>query len=262
IERPAAARTLPGGAAEAVVLDHDRVAGEVAPDEIGEPASRRARDPERQSQHLVEIAVVDRALPVHRDQSAAHHGAEILLAEGLPQQIHVRIELSLGDERRAESRNRHVREGIEAVEADAATRAEHPLVIRLELFLRGRERSLLRVVDEVEREAGAPRSVAERVETLQRTNTRLVHAFAALPVDQLLGVAGKRGDDLDAPGGKELCEILLAGLFENGEIAAVDYVRAERASALDELPEMRIELGRPSGDVVRTDTGSLEGTQL
>src|SRR5258706_15584724 len=141
IERPAAARTLPGGAAEAVVLDHDRVAGEVAPDEIGEPDSRPARDPERQSQHLVEIAVVARALPVHRDQSAAHHGAEILLAEGLPQQIHVGVELSPGDERRSKSGDRHVREGIEAVEADAEALAQHPLVIRLELFLwwRGRD---------------------------------------------------------------------------------------------------------------------------
>src|SRR5256885_9316136 len=261
IERAAAARALPGRAPEAMVLDHDGIPREITPDKVGEPDPRSARDPERQPQHLVEIAVVDRALPVHRDQGAAHHGAEILLAEGLPQQVHVGVELSPGDERRAESGDRHVGERVEPVEADAEALAQHPLVVRLELFLRGRERSALRIVDEVEREARALRSVPERVETLERTNTRLVHAFAALPVDQLFGVAGKRGDYLDAPGGKELCEILLAGLFENGEIAAVDHVRAQRASTVNVLPAMRIELGRAAGDVERADARSLEVAQ-
>src|SRR6266480_6236255 len=258
LERAAAARALPGGAAEAVVLYHDRIAGEIAPDEIGELCSGPTRDPERQAQHLVEIAIVDGALPVDRDQSAAHHGAEILLAEGFLQQLHVGVELPPGDEHRAESGDRHVRERVEPVETDAEALAEHPLVVGFELFLRGRQRRSLRVIHETERQT---RAVAERVETLERTNARLVHALAALPVDQLLGVAGKRGDDLDALGGEELREIPLAGLFENGEIAAVDDVRAERAGALDELPEMRIQLRRAPGDVERADARGLEVTQ-
>src|SRR5204862_339300 len=91
-----------------MVLDHDGIPREITPDKLGEPDPRPARDPERQSQHLVEVAVVDRALPVHRDKGAAHHGAEILLAVGLAQQLHVGVELSPRDERRAESGDRHV----------------------------------------------------------------------------------------------------------------------------------------------------------
>src|SRR6266705_2362781 len=244
-----------------MVLHHDRVAGEIAPDEIGEPDPRSARDPERQSQHLVEIAIVDSALPVHRDQSAAHHGAEILLAERFLQQLHVGAELSSGDERRAESGDRHVGERVEPVEADAEALAEHPLVVRLEVFLRGRQRSSLRVVHEVEREMRALHAVAERIQALERADARFVYALAALPVDQFFGIAGKRVDDLDTLGGEELREILLAGLFENGEIASVDHVSAERAGAPDELPEMRIQLGCAAGDVERADARGLEVAQ-
>src|SRR5258708_2040060 len=53
----------------------------------------------------------------------------------------------------------------------------------------------------------------------------------------------------------------MAGPFEDREIASVDYVRAQRAAALDELPEMRIQLGRAAGDVERADARSLEVAQ-
>jgi len=67
-----------------------------------------ALEPQRQPQHLVEIAVVDVALPVDREQRAAHHAVEVVGAMRAVQQRHVLVELALGDQRRAEALDRHV----------------------------------------------------------------------------------------------------------------------------------------------------------
>src|SRR5207244_3273591 len=104
-------------------------------------------------------------------------------------------------------------------EDDAEALAEHALVIRFERRLRRRQLRALRVVDEPEREARALAAVAEVVQDADRANARVVHALAALAIDELLGVAGKRSDDLDAVGGEKLGEPFLARLEEDREVA-------------------------------------------
>jgi len=74
---------------------------------------------------------------------------------------------------------------------------------------------------------------------------------------KLLGVAGKRGRDLDVLAREKLREIFPTGLLENGEIAAVDHVSAERAGALDQFVKMRVQLGRAAGYVERADARGL-----
>ena len=101
---------------------------------------------------------------------------------------------------------------IEPVEHDAVALAEHALVVGFERVLRRRQRRSLRIVDEIEHEAGAVASVAERVEPLQAADRALEHALAALPIDIVLEIARHRGDDLDLLAGEEFGEVLLARL--------------------------------------------------
>src|SRR5688572_9627574 len=93
LQRAAAGRALPGGAAVAVVAHGDGVAGEVAADQVGElrprAVLRALLERERQLEHLVEVAVVHVALPVDRDQAAAHDGLEVLVAVRAVEQRHV-----------------------------------------------------------------------------------------------------------------------------------------------------------------------------
>jgi hypothetical protein len=64
---------------------------------------------------------------------------------------------------------------------------------------------------------------------VEREDRRIENVLAALPVDVLLRVAGQRGDDLDAVAGEEAGEILEPRLVQHGEIAAIDYARADLA---------------------------------
>src|SRR5712692_5114422 len=256
-----ARRPLSGGAAVAMVAHGDRIAREIAPDELREVHALAPIDDERQAEHLVEVAVVDVALPVDRQQRAAHHRFEILRSMRAMQQIHVLAELPLGDQHRAEALDRHVGESEQFVEHHAMRFAQVALVVRFELVLRGRQRRALRVVDEIQRETAARGAVAERVEAFQRLDALLVDAFAALPVDQLLGIARQRRGYLDALRGEELGESFLPGLLHDGEVAAVDDVRALLARAQHEIAKMGIQLRRAAGDVEYFYSGDLEKDQ-
>src|SRR5436305_15124151 len=110
IQGAAAGRALSRGAAVAMVAHSDRAIRELPGEEIAKPPALAA---ERQAQHLVEVAVVDVALPVNRDQAAAHHRLEVLLAVRAMQQVHVAVELPLRDQHRAETLDRHVGERID-----------------------------------------------------------------------------------------------------------------------------------------------------
>src|SRR5207245_841124 len=94
-------------------------AGEIASDQVRKMRAPAAFEPQRQHQHLVEIAVVDVALPVDREQRAAHHALDVVGAVRAVQQGHVLAELALGGQRRAEALDRHVGEGIATIEDDA-----------------------------------------------------------------------------------------------------------------------------------------------
>src|SRR5687768_4525333 len=84
-QRPTAAAPLTRGAAVAVPGDCDRVAIEVEPSQLPEVHSlfrRRAAtptQPQRQAEHLIEVAVVNVALPVHTDQAAAHDSLQVVI---------------------------------------------------------------------------------------------------------------------------------------------------------------------------------------
>ena len=241
-----------------MIAHRDAGAGEVALGELANVHRFAPAMPERQAEHLVEVAVVDVAAPVDRHEAAAHHRLEVLVAMRGAQELHVAVELALRDQHGAEALNRHVGERVKPIEGHALARGELALVIGFELRLRRRQCRSLRVVHEVEREPAPGHAVAERVQRAQRGDAALVDAGTALAIDELTRIAGQRRDDLHPLGGEELRESFLSGLLEDGEVAPVDDVSAERAGTRDEAAELRMQLGRAAGDVERLGARILE----
>src|SRR5437763_15302046 len=68
IQGAAAGRALPRGAAVAMIAHRDAGAGELALGELANVQRFAPAMPERQAEHLVEVAVVDVAAPVDGDQ--------------------------------------------------------------------------------------------------------------------------------------------------------------------------------------------------
>src|ERR1700730_13337078 len=165
------------------------------------------------------------------------------------QQVEVAIELAVGNEDRAEALNRHGGERVESVENNAVTLAEHALVVVLERLLRRRQRRPLGTVDDVEHEPRLGAPVAEPVEGFQAEDGCFVHALAALAIDVVFEIAGKGSDNLDLLAGEKLRKILLAGDFENSEIAAIHHAHAHGAGGGHQSAKVRVELGRAAGDI-------------
>jgi two-component system LytT family response regulator len=227
--------------------------------QVPQMAARTATRPHREPEHLVEVAVVQPALPVDADQVAAHHRVEVGVAVRGAQQRHVGGESALGHQRRPETLDRHVRERQQVVEADPEALAEHAPVVGLERLLGRRQRRALGVVDEIQQETAVAGRVAEFVEALQAADAGGIDALAALRVDVVLEIAGQRRGDLDALLRQELGEILVAGLEQNGEVAPVDHAHAHAAGHPHEAPEMRIQLRRTPGEVEDAGTRCTQG---
>ncbi len=206
---------------------------------------------DRQAKLLVEVAVVQVAAPVHADEAAAHHAFEVAGRVVLLEQSHVRLEAALRDQHRAEALDRHVGEHEQPVEHDAEVLEQLALVVRLERDLIGRQHRALRVVDQVQHQAGARATVAERVELLERRDALVEHPLAALAIDVVDRVARQRGDDLDALAGEELREVLLAGLEQDRQVAAVDHLDVEAARLGYQPAEPFVQLRRAAREVER-----------
>ncbi len=106
----------------------------------GPPVSVPARH--REIQHLVEIAVVNLAVPSHADQRPAHQAFHSGRIEVVHQQRHVRVVLALLLKKRREALDGHVGDSEQAIELDAEGFAQLFLVVGLQTFLRrGRKAS-------------------------------------------------------------------------------------------------------------------------
>ena len=209
-----------------------------------------------QAELLIEVAVVDIALPVHADQAAAHHLLQVLVAVRCAQRRHVGVELSLGDQHAAEALNRHVGEREQAIEHDAVTLAQM-------LFIRGFERGLgwrqaraLRVVDQVEDQAASRLAIAQRIQPPEPLEAGLENAFAALLFNVLFQVARQGGDDFDAMGREKHRQIVVAGFLQYGQVAAVDHAQPARARGNDQAAEIAVQLGCPPGEIDGGDLGA------
>jgi len=202
-----------------------------------------------QAELLVEVAVVEIALPVDRQEVSAHDMLHVLRTVGCAQQLQVAVELAPGDENRPEALDRHVRQGEQLVEDDAELSPEMLPVSCGERCLRWWQGRSLRVEDEIELQSAAGYAVAERVQTPQPADAAGKAPLAALLVNIALDVAGQRGDDLDVVRSKENGQIFLPGFLEDGEVAAVDDPHASLTAGDGQAPEMWIEFRRSARQV-------------
>src|SRR3569832_427127 len=257
-QRAAATAALPRGAAVAVVIDHDGIAGEACRDEVLDVHARPAVEAQRQAQHLIEVAVVDVTLPIDALEAAAHHRIEIGVAVRLVQQGHVILELALRQQGAAETLFGLVGERVEAVEDDAESIAQVLLVRRLQTRLRRGQVRPLRVVHQVQHETAVFSAIAQCIERAQPVKACIEYTLAALTVDVLLQITRQRGRDLHLLNRQEFSEVFLPWLGEYSEIAAVDDMSAFVTRGAHELAKVRIEFGRAARDVER---GHARGAQ-
>ena len=200
---------------------------------------------------------------LHREVLPLVHGALNELLGLLPVVGVQEVGPAFVDQHAAEALDRHVGQGKQLIEHDAELLAQVLLVGGFEGGLRRRQACALRVVDQVELQLTVRAPVAERVQPPQAFEARIESAFAALPVDVLFQVAGQGGDDLYAMRCQKRGQILEAGLFEDGQVAAVDHTQAARARGDHEAPEIAVQLGGASGQVeggdLRTGVEKIDG---
>src|SRR5713101_896138 len=139
-----ATRSLAGGAAVAVARDSNCLAFDLRFKQVREVHALAPLMLQREIEHLVEIAVIDIAAPIYRDQATTHDMLQIAIEMSVSQQIEVALELAFRDQDRAETLDRHVGEGEKPIEDDSVALTEHVLVVGFERLLRGRQDRPLR----------------------------------------------------------------------------------------------------------------------
>ena len=130
----AAAATVPGGAAVTMVHHGDCLRVEIRIHQFTQVLSPVA-DTGIETEHLVEIAIVDITLPVDADKAAAHDGIQIVILVRLFQCLHVALELPSGQQATAETLDRHIRQREQMIENDAVVVEQDFLVIGFEFGL-------------------------------------------------------------------------------------------------------------------------------
>ena len=194
----------------------------------------RSIEPHRQSEHLIEVAVVDVTLPVDVHGVPAHQVLDVLLDVSGPQQVEILGESPLGNEGTAEAADRHVRKGQQPIEPGSESAAELCFVGPLKLALCRRQYGALRIADEIECETSPFLAVAQSIEPPDPLDTRVEDTVSALAIDVFVQVARQGGDDGDPALRQEFGEIFLPGLEENREIASIDCLHAVIHRSIDQ----------------------------
>ena len=109
----------------------------------------------RQIEHLIEVAVVEGAIPTHGDRVAAHDPGRGSGIEGVGQSFHVLLVVAALQEKLEKPADRHIGDRIEMVELDAMASPEFFSKLRFDRLLLGREKGAYRIADEIQRQPAA-----------------------------------------------------------------------------------------------------------
>ena len=211
-----------------------------------------------QVKHLVEVAIVKRAVPADAHERPAHHALDGLGVEPLDQQFHVALGRALLLQVLQEAADGHVGERQEPVEGDAEARAEFALVFLFQGFLRRRQRWAERVINQVQHQPGSWPAVAKPIQPLERFDALGVYALAALRVHILLEIAGHGSGYFHLMIAKEFWQVTFPFHEKHSEVRPVNDVAAERARLADQVFEIGVELRRAAGDVHDGDVAAGE----
>ncbi len=212
----------------------------------------------RQAEHLVEVTVVEGAVPTHGDGVAAHDASGGSGIEGVGQSLHILIVVAALQEKLKKSADRHVGDRVEAIELDAMARSEFFSKLRFDGLLLGREKGSDRITDEIQRQSTAGPSIAELVEEAKRLDRFLENALAPLRIGLAGAVIGQRRDDFHTMPGEELCQVRLRGEEQDRQITAVHHVATQCPALFDQPAEVGVELWCPARDIDRRNIGLSE----
>ena len=179
-----------------------------------------------QIEHLVEIAVVQGAVPAYGDCVAAHDACRGSGIEGVGQSLHVLIVVAALQEKLKKSADWHVGDRIEAVELDAMADPEFFSKLCFDRLLLGREKSSNRIADEIQRQSTARLAVAEPIEEAKSLDRFVENALASLRIGLAGAVVGQGCDDVHTMLGEELCQVRLRGEEQYRQVTAIHHMAA------------------------------------
>src|SRR5215210_5538029 len=120
--RPATGRTGSRRAAVAMVARHNATLMQLRGIEVSDVRGKAIGD--RHVEHLIEVAIIQSAVPAHRQRVPAHDAGRSRGIERVRQPLHVPFIVAALDKKFEKAAYRHVGNGVEAVEFDAMTRTE------------------------------------------------------------------------------------------------------------------------------------------
>src|SRR5678815_3945312 len=126
-----------GGAAVTMIAGDDGPPLQVGQIEIADVTWRARAN--GKIEHLIEIAVIERAVPANRQRVAAHHAGGGGRIERLSQPLHVPLIVSALDEELQKAADRHVRDRVEMIEFNAVFGAQFLAELRFDGVLFGRQ---------------------------------------------------------------------------------------------------------------------------
>ena len=210
---------------------------------------RRASMVDQEFQHLIEIAVIQSAIPSDGQGIATHDVGGGSGVEGIGQARHVLIIVAAFDKELQEPADRHVRDRIQPVKLDAVAGVQLLPKLGFDGFLFGRQERANRIVDQVQGEPAVRPAIAESVQQTECHHRFLKNAVASLCIGLAGTVRRKGGDNFDLVVSQEFREIRLGRKQQHGQITAIHHMSAKPAGLFDEPAKMRIELRRAACDI-------------
>ncbi len=203
----------------------------------------------RQIEHLVEVAVVQRAIPAHGDRVAAHDTGRGSRIEGVGQSFHILFVVAALHQKFKKPADRHIGDRIEMVELDTMASPEFFSKLRLDRLLLGREKRAYRIAHEIQRQPAARLSVAELVEESERLDRFLKYAIAALRIGLVGSVIGQRCDDFHTMPGEELCQVRLGRKQQDRQVTAIHHMATQCPALFNQPTKIGVEFRRSACDI-------------
>ena len=200
-------------------------------------------------QHLVEIAIVEPAVPADGQGMPAHDTGGGSRIKRIGEARHILIIVSAFDKELQEPADRHVGNCVEPVEFDAVPRTKFVLELRFDGLLLGRQERADRIVDQVQDETAPILSIPQMVQDADGLDRFVEDAVSSLSVGLRGAIIRQGSDDFDLMGRKKFRKILLRGQQQHRQVAPIHDMPVESTGLFDQPAEIRIQLRRAPRDI-------------
>ena len=213
---------------------------------------------DRQIEHLVEVAVVEGAIPAHGDRVAAHDAVRGSGVEGVSQSFHILLVVAALQEKLKKSADRHVGDRIEMIELDVMASPEFFSKLRFDGLLLRREKGSYRIADQVQGEAAIGTAIPECIQELQGLDGFLKDSCAPLRIGLASAVIGQRRDDFHTMPGEELRQVRLGREEQHRQITSIHHVATQCPALFNQPTKVRVQFRCSARDIDRLNTGLSE----